>query len=147
MQADRPVREIMTTRVVTVTPDATADMVKEIFRKNNFHHIPVIDQTTDALLGIISMEDFFKQAYLLSLDTGGKRYSEKAYESLRARDFMTEDPLFIEPDDTIGLAADIFLANQFHALPIVDEGKLVGIITTHDLLSFVFNSNYVEKGD
>ncbi len=144
MQADRPVREIMTTRVVTVTADASAEMVKEIFRKNPFHHLPVIDQS-DMLIGIISMEDFFKQAYLLSLDTGGKKYSEKAYESLKVRDFMTEDPLFIEPDDTIGLAADIFLANQFHALPIVDGGKLVGIVTTHDLLSFVFNSNYIEK--
>lgn len=144
MQADRPLREIMTNRLITVSPDASVEVIKDIFHKNNFHHLPVTEKG-DVLVGIISMEDFFRVSYVLSLNTGGKVYSEKTYNALTAKDFMTTYPLALEPDDTIGLAADIFLANQFHALPIVEEGRLVGIVTSHDLLASVFNSNYVEK--
>ena len=46
----------------------------------------------------------------------------------------------LEPDDTIGLAADIFLANKFHALPVVEDERLVGIVTTHDLLKYSFTA-------
>ena len=52
--------------------------------------------------------------------------------------FMTLNPLVIEPEDTIGLAADIILSNKLHALPVVDDGTLVGLITNHDLLAFAF---------
>jgi CBS domain-containing protein len=52
---------------------------------------------------------------------------------------MTTYPVFLEPDDTIDLAADIFLANKFHALPILDDGQLVGLLTTHDLIRHVFS--------
>lgn len=144
MQADRPLREIMTSRLITVSPEASAEVIREIFHKNTFHHIPVTEKG-DVLVGIISMEDFFRVSYVLSLNTGGRIYSEKTYSSLTAKDFMTTYPLSLEPDDTIGLAADIFLANQFHALPILEDGKIVGIVTSHDLLASVFNSNFVEK--
>jgi acetoin utilization protein AcuB len=60
------------------------------------------------------------------------------YKEMRAEDIMSTNPLSLEPEDTIGLAADIFKANALHALPVVDEGELVGIVTTHDLLTFAF---------
>lgn len=51
---------------------------------------------------------------------------------------MTPYPIQLDPDDSIGLAIDIFLANKFHALPIVEDGALLGIVTTHDLLEYAF---------
>lgn len=139
MNANKPIREIMTTNLVTVRPDANAIEVRDIFNRYSFHHLPVVD-VADKLLGIISKEDFFKVAYVLSLNTTGKTFTEKEYQSLRAADFMTKYPLVLDPDDTIGLAADIFMANKFHALPIVEDDELIGLITTHDLLLFSFES-------
>ncbi len=144
MNADTAIREIMTTNLVTVTPTEKAKRIKEVFESNGFHHIPVVD-TGENLVGIISKEDFFKVSYILSMQTTGRTWSEKEYESLRAQDFMTEYPLFLDPDDTLGLAADIFLANKFHALPIVEDGRLLGLVTTHDLLKFSFNSRFIKK--
>ncbi len=43
-------------------------------------------------------------------------------------------------DTCYGLAADIFLANKFHALPIVEDGILIGLVTSHDLLQYSFES-------
>lgn len=144
MNADIAIREIMTTDLVTVNPDTRAKDIKELFEKNGFHHLPVVDRGEN-LVGIISKEDFFKISYILSLKTTGPTWSVKEYQALRARDFMTSYPLSLDPDDTIGLAADIFLANKFHALPIVEDGQLIGLVTSHDLLKYGFNSRFVEK--
>lgn len=134
----------MTTKLVTVSPEAKAREIKKLFEQHDFHHLPVVDRGEN-LVGIISKEDFFKLSYILSLRTSGPTWSEQEYKTLRAKDFMTSYPLSLDPDDTIGLAADIFLANKFHALPIVEDGQLVGLVTTHDLLRHGFNSHFVEK--
>ena len=60
---------------------------------------------------------------------------------MAAREIMTTNPMVLDPDDSIGLAADIFLANKFHALPIVEQTELLGIITVHDLLAHCFEAS------
>ncbi len=144
MKADKPIRDIMTTELVTVSPTTTLSKVKEIFDGHNFHHLPVVDKGEE-LVGIISKEDFFKLSYILSMTTSGHTFSEKEYDNLQAKDVMTKFPLALDPDDTTGLAADIFLANKFHALPIIEDGRLIGLITTHDLLKYSFNSEVIKE--
>ncbi|MBX2929456.1 MAG: CBS domain-containing protein [Saprospiraceae bacterium] len=144
MNPERPVREIMTTSIITVSPDTSVREIQNLFQSHNFHHLPVVDSGS-VLKGIISKEDFFKLSYVISLHTTGKTWSEKEYKALKAADIMTKFPLVLDPDDSIGLAADIFLANRFHSLPIVEEDRLIGIVTTHDLLLYSFNSSFIEK--
>lgn len=144
MKADKPIREIMTTDLVTVSPTTKVSVIKEIFDKHDFHHIPIVEKGEE-LIGIVSKEDFFKLSYLLSLTTSGHTFTEKEYENLKAQDIMTKYPLSLDPEDTTGLAADIFLANKFHALPIIEDDKLIGLITTHDLLKHSFDSKIVIK--
>jgi CBS domain-containing protein len=134
----------MTTELVTVSLETNAEAIQTIFKEHNFHHIPVVDKG-ETLIGIISKEDFFKVSYLISYNTTGKTWTEKEYKALKANDFMTKFPLTLDPDDTIGLAADIFLANKFHSLPIVEDGKLAGMITAHDLLEYSFNSPFIKE--
>ncbi len=137
MNPDTPIREIMTTDLITVGPEQNVQAIQDLFRENDFHHLPVLDPG-ERLIGIISKEDVFKLSYVLSLQTTGKTYSEKEYRSLKAADIMTRYPVTLDPDDTVGLAADIFLANKFHALPIVEDEQLMGLVTTHDLLAYRF---------
>ncbi|HQU59256.1 MAG: CBS domain-containing protein [Phaeodactylibacter sp.] len=144
MNPDKAIRDIMTTKLVTVTPDRPAKAIQEIFGKNDFHHIPVVEKG-ERLIGIISKEDLFKVVSVLSLQNPENNHTERELNRLNAADIMTKYPISLDPDDTIGLAADIFLANKFHALPIVEDDKLVGLITTHDLLKFGFNSPVIEK--
>ncbi len=140
MNPNLPIREIMTTNPVTVRGEESLTKLREIFSRYTFHHLPVTDAENN-LQGIISREDFYKVAYVLSLQEGSKAAATKnRFQKLCANDIMTKYPLQLDPEDSIGLAADIFLANKFHALPIVEEGRLVGIVTSHDLLSYSFNS-------
>lgn len=144
MNPNVPVSEIMTKLVVSINPDEGLQKIKDIFLKNNFHHLPVVDNGN--LVGIISREDFLKTYYQVSKETTGKTWSEKSLNHLSAREIMTKDPMTLEPDDSIGLAADVFLANKFHALPIVEDGVLAGIITVHDLLAYSFDSPVESSG-
>jgi acetoin utilization protein AcuB len=144
MDTNIPISQIMTRDLITVPPKTTLKEVYGLFERHSFHHLPVIDEGSK-LLGIISREDFYKAAYNLSLHTGGKTFSKLEYGGKCAKDIMTAQPLTLDPDDSVGLAADIFLANKFHSVPIVEDDQLIGIVTTHDLLEFTFDSKIVEK--
>lgn len=128
----------MSEHLITIRTNDQVHLVERIFHENEFHHLPVVS-SNQVLEGIISREDWLRVIHFLSMQQHreGKRFE---MDELKASDIMTRYPLSIEPDDSIGLAADIFLSNKFHALPIVEDGKLVGIVTTHDLLRYSFAS-------
>ena len=136
-------KDIMTTDLKVVRLDTPFNSIKEIFENNSFHHIPVVDEMT-MVKGIISKHDFNKLTYSISLKTTGEIYSQKWYDSLTAKDIMTKNPVILNPDDSIGLAADLFLENAYHSIPIMEDGVLVGIVTTHDLLTYSFYRDPVE---
>lgn len=120
----------MTKRLITLHADDSLNIVSKTFEKHKFHHIPIIEH--GKLAGILSKTD------LLRLLSVRDQYSEQAFKRIRARDFMTSNVITVRPDDTVGLAADMFLTNDLHALPVVDDGELVGIVTTHDLLKYAY---------
>lgn len=138
MDPNAPISTIMTRELITVTETASLAHIKKIFERRHFHHLPVVKEG-QKLVGIISKDDFSRTAYMLSMNTGGREFSKLEYTHISAKAIMTTYPVFLEPEDTIDLAADIFLANKFHALPILDDGQLVGIVTTHDLIRYAFS--------
>ena len=133
----KTVDKIMTTEVITVFETATFSEIKRVFDTHHFHHLPVLD-FSNQLKGIVSKEDLAKASYLLTLNTTGKTYTAKEFDYISAKDIISSYPVFLTPDDEIDLAADVFLSNKLHALPILDDGRLVGIVTTHDLLRYAF---------
>lgn len=137
MKPNTLIKEVMTTQLVTINPEEKIECIKILFAENNFHHLLVVEEI-NGLIGIISKEDFYKFTYNLTLQTTGKTWSTIKYKTICAKDIMTKSPFVVDPDDTIGLAADLFLANQFHALPVVEGNELVGIVTTFDLLKYTF---------
>jgi len=139
MNTSIKVKEIMTQSVISLKPDSTLIEIRRLFKQNNFHHIPVLNDQ-QSLLGIISDRDLLREIESLSRETSGSIWTRKKLAGLTAKDFMTTFPIVLDPEDEIGLAADIFLSNQFHALPVVDDHELKGIVTTHDILNFAFGA-------
>ena len=134
MNFNNTVASIMTPNPVTVSPNTPINEIHILFEKNKFHHLPVMEK--GVLKGIISKSDYLKIRHMLAYTWSGEIVIRDLYAKMCAADIMTYEPLKIESADTIGLAADIFLANSLHALPVVDDGELVGIITSHDVLAF-----------
>ncbi len=137
MDPNTNIRIIMTEATLNVSPIEPFTKIETIFKNYPFHHIPVIEKD-QSVVGIISRMDVSNFRKKVSLESSGQSYSQNMINNTYAKDIMTSEPTILDPDDTIGLAADIFLANKFHALPVTEDNKLVGIVTTHDLLQYAF---------
>ena len=144
MNTNLAVSNIMTTELITVNPDDKLDKVQQIFKDHLIHHIPVVDSGRQ-LKGMISKVDMLTFLNNLSTQTTGPTWSKYQFSTLTASRVMTAKLITIEPDDTMGLAADIFLSNKLHALPVVESGELLGLVTTHDLLKFAFKDTVEAK--
>src|SRR5690606_19624750 len=107
MNYEQPVSTIMSTRLTTVEPDSRLTKIRQIFEAYPFHHIPVVDQ--GQLVGIISKSDFYRLSHTLSFTWDGKEHVNNDRHMFLAKDIMTRYPMHLQPDDTISLAADIFL--------------------------------------
>jgi CBS domain-containing protein len=136
MDTSIPVSELMTRQVVHIEPETSIDALHRLFEQHHFHHIPVLEH--GKLVGIVSKTDYLKVRHVLAVTWEGLTVVQDIYKDMTAADIMTREPLKVESSDSIGLAADIFRANTLHALPVVDDGELVGIITPHDLLNHAF---------
>lgn len=136
MRRNIPVSTIMTRFPIVVTPGTPLEKIHDIFEDNDFHHLPVINN--GKVEGMISKSDYIKVSHLIANSFGKKIGLKASNKNLTARDIMSSPVLQIEPKDSIGLASDIFLSNRLHALPVVDDGELVGIVTSHDILSYAF---------
>ena len=138
MNPYQAISTIMTPKPFCLDENVSYYQIKAAFEEHDFHHILIVDQQEE-LKGIVSRKDVAKIEHTLTLQTSGRTYSVNTLLSTPASRIMTPNPVVLNVDDTIGFAADIFLVNRIHALPIVDDNQLVGIVTTHDLLKFAFN--------
>lgn len=133
----KPVSTIMTTKLVTVSPSDSLTVVKEIFEKNSFHHIPVVRHKE--LVGIISKSDFF---LIRHSPLEKEPIGDDVFSNHRIEEIMTTRIVKIEPDDQIGTAAEVLLSNLFHAVPVVKDGELVGLVTTFDIINYSIHEAY-----
>ena len=122
----------MTSKLVTVNPADKLTVVKEVFDQNPIHHIPVV--RFKELVGIISKTDFMYFLRGFSRNEENRFVNYARLRAYTAEDIMTEGLAILSPDERINVALDVFLANRFHAIPVVEEGDLVGIVTTFDVI-------------
>lgn len=128
-----PIKNIMTENLITVSPETSISKIEDIFKTNKIHHIPVTQD--NKLIGLISKSDylFFKRGF-------NDLKVEDEYDKIRlsresASSIMTTGLATIDSQTRIGVALEIFKENLFHAIPIVDDGNLVGIVTTFDIIT------------
>ncbi len=123
----------MSTQLITVSPNDDLLSVKEIFDKHNIHHVPVV--RFKEIVGIISKTDFL--SFLMGdriMSTEGAHSLEARLKAHRAEEIMTRGLAKLEPDDRINVALELFKLNRFHAIPVVENGELVGLLTPHDII-------------
>lgn len=141
MKENTLISEIMTRYVITVGPNTTMDKVLDVFENEQIHHLPVVSD--GQLLGIISKIDVYKITHCIELfrSKSNEEYNKKLLKSLLAEEIMTKNVITLTPKDTILDAAVLFSQNRYHAIPIVQDSKLAGILTTFDLVEFAFTQN------
>jgi len=128
------VREIMTTEVTTVQETETMLDAAMIFARSSLRHLPVLRDTK--LVGVLTERDVKRFTPGLLSGVSSEQYNH-LLENTPLTKVMTRDPVTLKPDQHVGDAADIFSTKRFGCLPVVEEGKLVGIVTTSDMLKLL----------
>jgi len=125
------IRDIMVTELVTLHVDEELSLASDIMNLARIRHLPIVEG--DRLVGIISQRDLFK-ASLASVM--GYDYAETRdhLKSVSIREAMVENVITVTPDAGIQEAGKIMLEKKIGCLPVVQENRLVGMVTETDIL-------------
>ncbi len=141
------VRDIMTTNVITVTPDMDIAGAAKILLDNRINGVPVVDDSGQ-LMGILCQSDLITQQKKLPIPTlftfldgiirlTSMKQLEKQVGKIAAltvSEAMTTKPVTVRPDTVLETVAALMVDSGFHTLPVVDDSNLVGVIGKEDVL-------------
>ncbi len=133
MKKREPISHIMTKSVVTVNQNDDLRKVVEKLKSNSIRHIPVVNGKV--VVGIISRTDVNRLTFGALFD-GQEGVDEAILDMLSISQVMTSKPKTLPSDAIIKDLAEVFAKEDFHALPVVDNGELKGIVTTTDVIKY-----------
>ncbi len=132
------IRDIMTRNPISIEQDTPVGTAIDLMVARKIRHLPVVDER-GAVVGIITDRDLRSAALAPALE----QYLSKAarrrlrgigatLQSLRVKDAMTCNPITTRPDVAVSQAAATMLESRIGSLPVLEDGKLVGMITDRD---------------
>ena len=141
------VRDIMTTKVITLTPDMDITRATQLLLDNRINGAPVVDETGH-LVGILCQSDLIAQQKKLpiptvftlldsfiTLPTAQKLEKQvRKIAAIRVADAMTVRPVTVQTDTRLSTVAALMVDKGFHTLPVVENNQLMGIIGKEDVL-------------
>ena len=138
------VKELMTKKVITLTPEDKVDRLFFLFNFENIRHVPVVDGK-GKLVGIVSDRDLKKILGAPRKQLERPDGTTLTVSSRKVSTIMRRQPYSIEPEASAADAASTMAKKRIGALPVLSKGKLVGIITSTDILkAFVRLCHIVE---
>ena len=126
------VKDLMSNALEVVSPDAHLHDVLTKMNRAGFRHLPVV--ANDMLVGIITDRDVRLAVNSAFVGAEADLTRESILDGVRVDDCMTPDPQCVSSDTPLHEVADLLTLNKFGAMPVVDAGKLVGIISYIDFL-------------
>ena len=115
------IQALMISAPITITAHASINEAIELMKNNSIRHLPVVSED-QSLIGFLTLSDL-KQGLIPSM-----------LGDLNLRDLMIRNPITVEPEDDIELAAELIYKHKIGGMPVVKDKKLVGIITATDIL-------------
>jgi len=148
------VKNLMQKNFITIRQDTSYQETAEILFKNKLSGVFVINEN-DELIGFVSEKDLFRILFPSYQDyykhpedyTDFEKRENKAHEVRHylAEKLMSKNLITIRPDTSILTAGAIMLAHHVHLLPVVEDTKLVGIVSREQIYHRIFEKNFFEK--
>jgi CBS domain-containing protein len=141
------VREIMQTELVKINKGATYKEVAKMLKDSGVSGAPVVDED-NTLIGIVSEKDLFRLLFpdyreFYENPETYVTFEEKEKEimtiqDMKVEDFMSRDLTFVYPDDPVLKAAALIISHSIHRLPVVEQGKVIGVVTRRHVYANIF---------
>ncbi len=127
------VRDIMSKHIVTISSDDSLSTVEDIMTLGGVRHMPVV--RAGQLVGVVSERDLLR-ASLSNLSAFGTEQRRAFLQVVEIKRVMSAPPIVIGPDATAEEAARVMAERKIGCLPVLDETKLVGMLTETDVLRY-----------
>lgn len=138
MKLNQPVSVIMTSEVHTVQDKDSLDRAISLIRKHHIRHLPVL--RGEKVVGILSSTDVNRVTFDTIFDNQDSS-DEPILEMLTIPQIMSSNPKTVKPSDSIRSVAEMFITEDFHAAPVVEDGVLKGIVSTTDVIRCLLNGD------
>jgi len=133
------VEEVMSTDVFTLGRNDKLSVADDLIKQQRIRHIPVLNADGE-LCGILTQRDLFRGILLKSLGYGS-RAEQKMLDTLSIKDAMHDEVLTISPESMLSDAANLMLSEKVGCLPVVDDERLVGMISEADFVKQFATTN------
>lgn len=132
-----PVSKIMTKNLVLLNLNDTLEKAEQLFKRNNIRHIPVVNNKK--IEGMLSYTDLLRISFADAVYEDDTDVDTIVYNMFRLDQVMAKNVTTVSSTDTIYDVAKILATHNFHALPVEENGRLVGIVTTTDLIMYLLD--------
>jgi len=133
-----PVSSIMSTQLVVLNRTDSLEKAEHLFKKHRIRHIPVIEGQ-NRIVGMLSLTDLLRLSFADGAYEEEEEIEAVVYEMFTIPQVMAKNVKSVAPETTIKEVAELLAKEEFHAVPVVEEGNLVGIVTTTDLIKYLLN--------
>ncbi len=137
MKTDVAVSQIMTKNIMKLCLTDQLSTAEAMFKKNHIRHLPVVHE--ERIVGMLSYNDLLRISFADAVNDEEDEIETTVYEMFSIEQVMTKKVVSINSGTTVKEAGSLFLEHDFHALPVVDDDRLVGIVTTTDVIRFFLN--------
>ncbi len=135
MKKRTPISAIMTKNVITLNHKDSLETAEHLFKLHKIRHIPVV--SGDAISGMLSYTDLLRISFADAVDEEEHEVDTVVYNMFTIEQVMAKNLVSVPSTATIKEVAEILAKKEFHAIPVVDDTKLVGIVTTTDLINYL----------
>ncbi|PWH81641.1 CBS domain-containing protein [Algibacter marinivivus] len=129
-----PVSTIMTKNIIGLTRSDDLERAEILFNRYKIKHLPVV--TGEVIIGMLSYTDLMRISFAESRDEVSNSVESVVYNMFSIEQVMSKDVVAVTSETTIKEVAQTLADREFHALPVLENGILVGIVTTTDLLNY-----------
>ena len=135
MKKREPVSKIMSTHLYTLNHTNSLEDAEDMFKRYHVRHLPVVSGAN--LIGMLSLTDLQRISFVDNFSEGEGSVDTAVYQMLSIEQVMVKNVTQVSPDTTIKEVAEVLAEREFHALPVVEDGELVGIVTSTDLINYL----------
>lgn len=135
MKVIEPISKIMSTNIIALNRDDDLETAERLFKRHKIRHIPVVEE--QVIIGILSYTDLLRISFADAVDEDDDEVDSMVYNMFSIEQVMAKNLVSVPSTTSIKEVAEILSKKEFHALPVVDDGRLVGIVTTTDLINYL----------
>lgn len=128
----KTVADLMVTQLITLSENDSLATAKAIMQEKSIRNIPIVNESNECV-GILTQREYLRHAFYLVSQFGIQQISKKEQQTSIAN-AMNKDILTISPSMTLDTAAEFFIENKYGCLPVIENNKLVGILTPVDFV-------------